>query len=373
MLAIKSSVGASCARDIQPWRPIVKIHFNVAYRFFVCLSLLFYYISGTNAAEFPKLLKATPLSQTAIQLQFDGKLQAETAEDLDNYRIAPDVQVEYALLDARLNRVLLLTSPLEIDKDYRLTLPNIQTGIVITLPSVNEITFGTGDAVTFSGGLQDTTLHVNKDRKTRNNNAGAEPTLLCNPTGSVFFVAFDLFDAFEDMGIREPAQVLEATISLHVQQCETDAAQTVLYRRVLLPWKEGRGASTRAEDNELTYNSALHRNLPWNKRPAQAMLSGIDGDTESDYNGSEDVAHRIDGTSQIQGAGKRYEFKSELLTDAVRFWVANPDYNYGYLFALQNGSVPIIFTSKEATHENHRPTLTIRYRTQPQVAEEPQH
>ena len=339
------------------------IYSGVIYRFPIFLSLLFCYILPTNAADTPKLLKAIPLSQTAIQLQFDGQLQAETAEDLATYQITPDVQVEYALLDQRLNRVLLLTSPLEIEKTYHLTLPNIQTGIVVTLPPVNEITFSAGDSVTFSGGLQDTTLHINKDRKTRNNNAGAEPTLLCDPTGSVFFVAFDLFDAFEDMGIREPTQVLEATITLHVQQSETDAAQTVLFRRVLLPWKEGRGTSDRAEDNELTYNSALHRNLPWNKRPAQAMLAGIDGDNESDYNGSEDVAHRIDGTSEIQGAGKHYTIKSELLTEAVRFWVANPDYNYGYLFALQDGNVPIIFTSKEATDENLRPVLTIRYQT----------
>ena len=340
------------------------IYFRVINGLAIFLSLLFCYILPTNAADTPKLLKAIPLSQTAIQLQFDGQLQAETAEDLATYQITPDVQLEYALLDQRLNRVLLLTSPLEIEKTYHLTLPNIQTGIVVTLPPVNEITFGAGDSVTFSGGLQDTTLHINKDRKTRNNNAGAEPTLLCDPTGSVFFVAFDLFDAFEDMGIREPTQVLEATITLHVQQSETDAAQTVLFRRVLLPWKEGRGTSDRAEDNELTYNSALHRNLPWNKRPAQAMLAGIDGDNESDYNGSEDVAHRIDGTSEIQGAGKHYTIKSELLTEAVRFWVANPDYNYGYLFALQDSNVPIIFTSKEATDENLRPTLTIRYQTQ---------
>ena len=342
----------------------MKIYFSVIKRLTIFLSLLFSHVFVVTAADTPKLLKATPLSQTAIQLQFDSQLEAETAEDLANYQIAPDVHIEYALLDERLNRVLLLTSPLEVEKTYRLTLPNIQTGIVMTLPPVNEITFGTGDSVTFSGGLQDTTLHVNKDRKTRNNNAGAEPTLLCNPTGSVFFIAFDLFDAFEDMGIREPTRVLEVTITLHVEQCETDAVQTVLYRRVLLPWKEGRGTSTRAEDNELTYNSALHRNLPWNKRPAQAMLAGIDGDTESDYNGSEDVAHRIDGTSEIQGAEKRWTLKSELLTDAVRFWVANPDYNYGYLFALQDGDVPIVFSSKETTAENLRPILTIRYRTQ---------
>lgn len=345
----------------------MKIYHSIASKFSIFLLLLFYPILVANSADFPNLLKAIPLSQTAIQLQFDGQLQAEAAEDLNNYRISPEVQLEYALLDQRLNRVLLLTSPLEAEKTYHLTLPNSQTQIPLILRSVNEITFGAGESVTFSGGLQDTSLIVNKDRKTRNNNAGAEPTLLCSPTGSVFFVAFDLYDAFEDMGIREPAQVLEATISLHVQQCETDDVQTVIFRRVLLPWREGRGVSERAEDNELTYNSALHRNLPWNRPPAQAMLSGIDGDTESDYNGSEDVAHRVDGTCEIQSAGKRYTFKSELLTDAVRFWVANPDYNYGYLFALRDGSVPIVFSSKEASDKNFRPILTIRYRTQSRV------
>ena len=342
----------------------MKIYRRETDKFAVFFFLLFYPILTINAADTPKLLKAIPLSQTAIQLQFDGQLQAETAEDLNNYQITPDVQLEYALLDQRLDRVLLLTSQLEIEKTYHLTLPNSQTGIAITLPPVNEITFGAGDSVTFSGGLQDTSLLVNKDRKTRNNNAGAEPILVCDPTGSVFFVAFDMFDAFEDMGIREPTQVLAATINLHVQQCDTDAAQTVIFRRVLLPWREGRGTSDRAEDNELTYNSALHRNLPWNRPPAQAMLSGIDGDTESDYNGSEDVAHRIDGTCEIQGAGKRYTFESDLLTEAVRFWVANPDYNYGYLFALQEGSSSIVFSSKESADENLRPVLTIRYRTQ---------
>ena len=134
----------------KPYLSITSIVF-----FIVCNSAIHCAI-----AEIPKLVAATPLSQTAIQLQFDGQLQAETAEALDNYRIAPDVQLEYALLDQRLNRVLLLTSPLEIDKDYRLTLPNIQTGIVVRLPSTNEITFGVGNSVTFSGGLQDTTLHV---------------------------------------------------------------------------------------------------------------------------------------------------------------------------------------------------------------------
>ena len=65
----------------------------------------------------------------------------------------------------------------------------------------------------------------------------------------------------------------------------------------------------------------------------------------------------------VHRGGQCYEFKSELLTDAVRFWVANPDYNYGYLFALQDGNVLIVFSSKEAADENLRPVLTIRYQT----------
>lgn len=331
----------------------------------LCILLLFSFVlSSQQAQETSQLLKAAPLSQTAIQLQFDGELNQESAEDTSIYQITPDIKVDLALLDNRLTRVMLFTSPLEIGKTYQISIKNTEKTIDVTLPEENEITFGSGNAVTFSGCLQDTSLIVNKDRKTRNNNVGAEPTLLCNPTGTVCFVAFDLFDAFEDMGIREPKQVLDATFSLNVEGSEVDSTQTVILRRVLLPWKEGRGKSERAKEDELTYNSSLHRNLPWNKPPAQAMLAGIDGDNESDYNGSEDVAHRPDGSFEIEETGKRYIFKSELITDAVRFWVKNPDFNYGYLFGLQDGSAPITFSSKEASDENLRPILTIRYKTQ---------
>lgn len=310
------------------------------------------------------IVKVIPLSQTAIQLQFDSELDPESAENHENYSITPKVEIDLVFLDDRPNRVLLITSQFEIGKTYKVTHKNVQSEIEFKLSAENEITFGSGNLVTFSGGLQDTSLIVNKDRKTHNNNVGAEPKLLCNPSGTVFFVAFDLFDAFEDMGIREPKQVLDATISLHAHKSDADAAQTVILRRVLLPWREGRGKSERAKENELTYNSSLHRNLPWNKPPAQAMLRGIDGDRASDYNGSDDVAHRIDGAFEIKPDGKRHSFKSELLLDAVRFWVANPDYNYGYLFALRDGKAPLVFSSKENTEEKLRPMLTIRYKTQ---------
>lgn len=345
------------------WRCILKIFKGAG------AAVLFFSIFILNSwAEMPKVVKAFPLSQTAIQLQFDGQLAAETAENAANYRITPDIQIEDVLLDKRGTRVMLFTTPLVVGKAYTLLQKGagLQAGkaaaeIVFTLPMENEITFGAGETVTFST-LQDTNLIVAKDRKTRNHNAGAEPFLRCSATGGVFFVSFDLFDAFADMGIEAPAQVLEATLSLHAQQCE--GTQTVLIRRVLLPWREGRGTSSPAEENELTYNSALHRNLPWNKPPAQAMLPGINGDKASDYNGSEDVAHRVDSTTEIADAGKRYVWKGERLTEAVRFWVANPDYNYGYLFAVQDENGEVVFAAKEHADEPLRPVLTIRYRTE---------
>lgn len=331
---------------------------------------------SNNWAEMPRVVKALPLSQTAIQLQFDGLLAAETAENVANYGITPGIQVEDALLDKRGTRVMLFTTPMEVGRAYTLTLQGagLQTAppsseatteIVVTLPMENEITFGAGEAVTFST-LQDTSLIVARDRKTRNHNAGAEPFLRCSATGGVFFVSFELFDAFADMGIEEPERVLGATLSLHAQQCE--GMQTVLIRRVLLPWREGEGTSSPAADNELTYNSALHRHLPWNKPPAQAMLAGINGDEASDYNGSEDIAHRVDSTAEIADADKRYTWEGELLTEAVRFWVANPDYNYGYLFAVRDDDNDdddddeVVFASKEHADARLRPVLTLRYR-----------
>ena len=226
-----------------------------------------------------------------------------------------------------------------------------------------EITFGEGEAVTFSGVLQDSLLIVHPEKKMKNDNAGGEEFLLCTPIGGVFFVAFGIMEAFEEIGIMTANGILDASLSLYAESVENDAPQQVVIRRVLLPWREGRQKSRGAEENELTYNSALHRNLPWNKPPAQAMLEGINGDQESNYNGSEDVGYRIDGLTQIQGAGKRYVWTGDLVTDAFRFWLSNPDYNYGYLLALRDGTASVRFAAKEHPDETRRPVLTVRYAT----------
>ena len=339
------------------------------------LTTVFIFFVGCNfgrglsvaLADTPSLLSATALSQTAIQLRFDQMLDPKSAENISNYRIEPEIEVEWATLDSRLNIVHLYTSPLEIDKKYTLSVQGVIDGkeeVSITLPETMEITFGEGREVTFSGVSRDTTLIVHPQKKMRNYNAGGEEFLRCTPIGGVFFIAFDIMEAFEEIGIIEEANILDASISLYAESIGNGSPQQIIIRRVLLPWHEGVQKSQPAEENELTYNSAMHQNFPWNKPPAQAMLEGINGEHPSDYNGSEDVAYRIDGLTEIGAAERRYLWEGTPVTEAARFWLANPDYSYGYLFALRDGTASVRCSSKEHPDETRRPVLTIRYRTQ---------
>ena len=317
-------------------------------------------------ADTPRLISATPLSQTAVQLRFDQALDPKSVENVSNYRIQPGIGIEWAILDSRTDIVYLYTSPLEIDKRYTLRIEGLieaKEEVSITLPETMEITFGEGQEVTFSEVTRDTTLIVRPQKKERNYNTGGEEFLLCTPIGGVFFVSFDIMEAFEEIGVMGEANILEASISLYAESVENDTPQQIIVRRVLLPWHEGVQKSAPAQENELTYNSAMHQNFPWNKPPAQAMLEGVNGEDASDYNGSEDVAYRIDGLTEIGAAETRYVWKGTPVTEAARFWLTNPDYSYGYLFALRDGTAPVRFSSKEHPDESLRPVLTIRYRT----------
>ena len=315
----------------------------------------------------PHLTSATPLSQTAIQLRFDQTLDPESAENVSNYRIEPRVEIEWVTLDSRMNIVQLYTTLLEINKRYILRIEGLidaKEEVPITLPETMEITFGEGQGVTFSEVTRDTTLIVHPQKRERNYNAGGEEFLLCTPIGGVFFVSFDIMEAFEEIGIMGEASILEASVNLYVESVDNDSPQQIIIRRVLLPWHEGVQKSQPAQENELTYNSAMHQNFPWNKPPAQAMLEGVNGEDASDYNGSEDVAYQIDGLTEIGAAERRYVWSGTPVTEAARFWLANPDYSYGYLFALRDGTASVRFSSKEQPNETLRPVLTIRYRTQ---------
>jgi len=47
-----------------------------------------------SLADKPRLISATPLSQTAVQLRFDQKLDLASAQKVSNYQIAPGIQIK---------------------------------------------------------------------------------------------------------------------------------------------------------------------------------------------------------------------------------------------------------------------------------------
>ena len=238
--------------------------------FILFLSCLLEREISVALADTPRLVSATPLAQTAVQLRFDQALDPKSAENVSNYRILPEIEIEWATLDSRMDILYLSTSPLEIDRTYALTIEGLmprKEEVSITLPETMEITFGEGQGVTFSEVLRDTSLIVSPQKQERNYSAGGEEFLLCTPIGGVFFVSFDIMEAFEEIGIIGEVNILEASISLYAESVENDTPQQIIVRRVLLPWHEGVQKSAPAQENELTYNSAMHQNFPWNKPP----------------------------------------------------------------------------------------------------------
>ena len=137
--------------------------------FIVCAISIFGIGIQETQADSPKLISAIPLSQTAFQLRFDRTLDPASAGNVSNYRIEPEIEIEWATLDSRTTVVHLFTSPLEIEKSYTLSVHGVvdpKKEVAITLPETMEITFGEGKEVTFSGALRDTSLNRRSTEET---------------------------------------------------------------------------------------------------------------------------------------------------------------------------------------------------------------
>src|SRR6185436_5229052 len=62
------------------------------------------------------------------------------------------------------------------------------------------------------------------------------------------------------------------------------------------------------------------------------------GTTTNDYFGTNDLASRLDATVAMVSITEPTEFSGALVTDAFRFWFANPVFDYGYALRLAAGS-----------------------------------
>ncbi len=112
-------------------------------------------------------------------------------------------------------------------------------------------------------------------------------------------------------------------------------------------------------DSVARINTA-HPSSPWNVPGAGRLLGS--GTNVAEYNGTNDLAARVDATIAVDAVNEQIEFAGPLITDAFRFWFTNPGVDYGYAFrVLGNSTHELKCTSNEKGLGERGPVLQITY------------
>lgn len=156
------------------------------------------------------------------------------------------------------------------------------------------------------------------------------------PGFNTAFIRFDWAGAFRtNTGVTNAGAIVAATLRLHPAWGDS---QTIQARRCLQRWSD---PSTGGDFNSSatgapTWNSSAHGTRTWNQ-PGAARLGG-NGTLTNDYFGTNDLAARVDATARMTAINEPFEFDGPLITDAFRFWFANPAFDFGYALRLAAGS-----------------------------------
>jgi DNA-binding beta-propeller fold protein YncE len=160
-------------------------------------------------------------------------------------------------------------------------------------------------------------------------------------------------------GVAAGNEIVEARFRL---QAEMGDAQTIELRRVLLSWSD---PPTGGDYNQNpvggpTWRDHSHPSLRWNLAGAGRL--GTFGTNAADYNGTNDLASRVDATIAVEGVNEEIELAGALITDAFRFWFDNPAVDYGYAVrVLGTATHEVKFASAETGLGEHGPVLQLTY------------
>jgi len=168
-------------------------------------------------------------------------------------------------------------------------------------------------------------------------------------------------------GVSAPSDILDASITL---QPFFGDSQVVEVRRVLQAWWDHHQPDlTRTLVDPVsghgcpTYTHSEAGVKPWNMPNGAARAPGVDGRNASDYLGSQDTANLPDVVLSMTSIQTRTRISGNAVTDAFRFWLANPSLDFGYAFQLAAGSLQETkFRSGEDEIGQFGPVLTITYR-----------
>ena len=337
----------------------------------------------------PRIERVAPTSRTRIEVWFNETVDAATAGDPANWRIValPSGAVRpvtAAAFDAQNGDRVTLTTDLQASAAglrYRLSpagpirdaADSASGGTANAIDAAdprNAVEFTLGDRLTVTlgvSGYENLTVPVldaspigpglgnwgNDSAWVYRTDAGPNPGL----------IRFEWQAAFQAAtGVTAEDDLLDASFSVLPRDGDTQAIEI---RRVLQGWGDpaGRNDYNQNPVGAPTWNNHRHPNQPWNKPGAQAV--GGRGDRTADYDGTFDLAERVDAVVPLTAINQRTSFGGPLVTDAFRFWLTHRAQDYGYALRLVGtpGAAPsVILHGADTDLRQKGPVLTLTYR-----------
>jgi hypothetical protein len=156
------------------------------------------------------------------------------------------------------------------------------------------------------------------------------------PGFNTAFVRFDWAATFRAAtGVSDAMQIAGAAIRL---EPDFGDSQTIQVRRCLQRWSDpaSGGDFNSNPTGGPTWNACARGIRNWNLVGAGRL--GSNGTSTNDYFGTNDLAARVDTSAAMLAINEPTEFAGPFVTDAFRFWFANPGVDYGYALRLAPGA-----------------------------------
>jgi len=340
---------------------------------------------GAGDSAPPRVVRVSPTSLARVEVWFNESIHQAGAERVANWRLADasgvPVPVASAVWDRQTGDRVTLTAALKPHTTYRLSAlgdiadmaDTASGGVanpidpeaaentrVFTITDRLTVTLGASGYENLAIPVHDTAM-VSPGLSTWSHDSLWLAPTTTTPRATTGFIRFGWRNLFQQAtGVERPEGILEAAFLLHPEF--GDGARLEV-RRVLQSWSDPATGSdwNSAATGAPTWRDSAHPNKRWNTAGA-GKLGGL-GDKAADYNGANDLAARTDAVVDFNSFNQDLEFAGPLVTDAYRFWFANPALDYGHAirFASTATAQELKFERGESGLRDHAPSLRITY------------
>lgn len=340
----------------------------------------------------PRVLAVKPVSMSAVEVIFSEAVDPASAGNPANYALSDGVNTlvpTAAVVNATEgNRVRLAVDLIWPGCDITYTLEpgpiedraqalggtannaldveDLENQKSFTIDGTITVTFGDTGLDTFTGVGVDAGFVFNLSNTSQDHMILA-PTTFPKTKG---LLRFNFVDTLTNQsGVTDPARITDARFSL---MPDHGSPANIDLKRIFKPWNDPDRDQCIACTGTVTTTHAQFGVMTWTFTGARSL--GGAGTDPAEYYPAQtffDGANVADAVASLTRFDQRLEFAGPGITDAFRFWLANPMLNFGYFVDIVGTSGPTVeFWSAEYDGGRNGPVLSITF-TVPMSAAEP--